>query len=120
MSSVGKKLGFNNSTPTHTFDIKTDQIDGFSIKSDKPTNNNIIAQNNSNKGIVVKTGDSTSSLNFFNDNSIQNGIIGDAGNTLLILLHTSSSSLSLIANLIIFLVLPSFLVVSSIQPSPMK
>jgi hypothetical protein len=81
LSSLDKKLGFNNSTPTHTFDIKTDQIDGFSIKSDKPTNNNIIAQNNSNKGIVVKTGDSTSSLNFFNDNSIQNGIISDASIT---------------------------------------
>jgi hypothetical protein len=74
LSSVEKKLGFNNSTPTHTFDIKSDQIDGFSIQSIKTSNKNIIAQNNTGRGIVVKTDISNSSLNFFNDNSIENGV----------------------------------------------
>lgn len=74
LSSVETKLGLNNSTPTHTFDIKTDQIDGFSIKSVKTTNKNVIAQNNTGRGIVVKTDISNSSLDFFNDNSIQNGV----------------------------------------------
>jgi hypothetical protein len=74
LHSDGKKLVFNNPTPTHTIDIRSDQIDGFSIQSNETTNKNIIAQNNAGSGIVVQTDTSTSSLNFFNENSIQSGV----------------------------------------------
>ena len=74
LRSSGKKLGLNNYTPSFTFDINSDQIDGFSIKSNKTTNKNVIGQNSSGCGIVVKTDVSNNSINFFNDNSIQNGV----------------------------------------------
>ena len=74
LHSSGKKLGFNKSTPSFTFDISSDQIDGFSIQSVKTTNKNVIAQNIGGRGIVVITDISNSSVNFFNDNSIQSGV----------------------------------------------
>jgi photosystem II stability/assembly factor-like uncharacterized protein/predicted acyltransferase (DUF342 family) len=74
LHSVDKKLGFNTANPSYTLDINSDQIDGFSISTTKSSNKNIIAQNSSKQGIVVKTDISNSSINFFNENTIQNTV----------------------------------------------
>ena len=103
--ALNKTLGFNNQNPIYTLDLNADQEKGFSIKSKKWSNTNIIAQNSQAHGINVSVNDNYSGINFFNDTSItdntdlrgdcsityKNGGELEIGNCRNILLHSNVS-----------------------------
>lgn len=75
--ALDTKLGFNTSNPNYTIDVTSDQSKGFSIISTTSVCNNIIAQNRNSHGIIVETNNQFGSINFFNDNTIDDNREGD-------------------------------------------
>jgi hypothetical protein len=63
-------LGLNTPTPQATLDIVGNTSEVLNVYSNQPTNRNIIARNQNNHGIVVQTSDISSSLQFYNDTTI--------------------------------------------------
>ena len=88
-------LGINNDAPQATLDISGEIIQSLNIFTSASENRNTIAQNNSFKGIVVNTTDTSSNIFFFNDSTIPSRTNGDAaisyvkGNTLQISNNTN-------------------------------
>lgn len=74
IKSVDKKLGLNNANPLYSLDICSNQTQVFSVFSNQLTNENVIAQNNSEKGITVSATNLESSVNFFNESRISTGV----------------------------------------------
>ena len=77
-SSTG--IGINTKTPTSPFDItSTDAIANvLTIRSQATTNTNIIAQNNTTKGIIVNASNASSFIGFFNDTNINVANVPDS------------------------------------------
>jgi hypothetical protein len=86
-------LGINNRDPQSTIDIRGNITQSFNVFTSEQENRNTIAQNNTFKGIVVNTTDTSSNIFFYNDSTIPSltnysAINGDAaisfikGNTL--------------------------------------
>ena len=62
----GKRLGYNNINPNYTFDVLSEEENGFQIKSTTLLNTNTIAQNSVGKRIGVSSDVMDSSI-FFSD-----------------------------------------------------
>ena len=60
----GTRLGYNKVVPDHTFDILSDQEQGFQIKTTTSINTNTISQNNVGQKITVSSGSNDSTLSF--------------------------------------------------------
>ena len=77
-SSTG--IGINTKTPTSPFDItSTDAIANvLTVRSQATTNTNIIAQNNTTKGIIVNASNASSFIGFFNDTNINVANVPDS------------------------------------------
>ena len=65
-----QNIGINTDTATSTLDIYGENARSLNVYSSKPTNFNIIARNNQNKGIAVFSNTTTSYLGFYNNKSI--------------------------------------------------
>ena len=81
LKAYDKRLGLNNNCPLYTFDITSEHINGFSVMSLQTKNENVIAQNNTGRGITVTAEETKSSINFFNDSSILHTERRDVGIT---------------------------------------
>jgi hypothetical protein len=67
-------LGINTLTPSAGLDISTNFVKGIQVKSSQTVNENTLAQNNQNRGIVLGTDLSNSYIRFFNDHTIASNI----------------------------------------------
>jgi photosystem II stability/assembly factor-like uncharacterized protein len=67
-------LGINTMTPTAGLDISTNLIRGINIQSSQTVNENILAQNNQNKGIILGADLSNTYIQFFNDHTVSSNI----------------------------------------------
>ena len=67
-------LGINTTTPTAGLDISTNLIKGIQIQSSQTVNENILAQNNQHKGIILGADLSNTYIQFFNDHTIPSNI----------------------------------------------
>jgi len=67
-------LGINTMTPTAGLDISTNLIRGINIQCSQTVNENILAQNNQNKGIILGADLSNTYIQFFNDHTIPSNI----------------------------------------------
>ena len=63
-------IGINIEKPNATLDICGNRVEVFNVFSDSSTNRNIIARNINHKGIAVSVDNSNSTIDFFNDASI--------------------------------------------------
>ena len=63
-------IGVNNSNPNASFDICGNRSEVLNVYSNQPITRNTLAQNNTNKGIQLIASDTSSSIYFFNDNSL--------------------------------------------------
>jgi len=63
-------VGINIEKPNATLDICGNRVEVFNVFSDSSTNRNIIARNMNHKGIVAHVDNSNSTIDFFNDASI--------------------------------------------------
>jgi predicted acyltransferase (DUF342 family) len=77
ITTVDQKIGINNSNPIYALDMCCNQIKGFSIASNLPSNQNIVAQNNAGQGIIVSGNTTSSAINFFNESNIQSNTDSD-------------------------------------------
>ena len=77
-SSTG--IGINTKTPTSPFDITATGAIGnvLTVRSQAVTNTNIIAQNNTLKGIIVNASNASSFIGFFNDTNTSFSNIPDS------------------------------------------
>ena len=67
---TGKMIGLNKTTPTATFDISSNKIQAFNLKTSAANNRNIIARNLTNNGIaVIATGTTESGIQFYSANT---------------------------------------------------
>jgi len=71
-------LGINNTAPQATFDICGGIVQSLNVFTSAEQNRNTIAQNNTLKGIVVNTTDTSSNILFFNDSAIISNTNADA------------------------------------------
>ena len=65
-------IGVNIQNPNATLDICGNRVEVFNVFSDLSSNRNIIARNMNHQGIVVSVDNSNSTIDFFNDASINN------------------------------------------------
>ena len=63
-------IGVNKTDPETTFDIYGTSVETLNVYSTQTTNRNILARNANNQGIQLTTNSSTSSIGFFNDQTI--------------------------------------------------
>ena len=63
-------IGVNTETPISQFDIISDLKSVFSVKTSQSSTENVIARNNLDKGIVVKSDLSSATIDFFCDSSM--------------------------------------------------
>ena len=63
-------IGINIENPNATLDICGNRVEVFNVFTDSSSNRNIIARNMNKKGIVVSVDNSNSTIDFFNDVSI--------------------------------------------------
>jgi hypothetical protein len=70
----GEDLGINTLTPQATLDINGTNASVLSVYSTQEYTRNIIAQNSENRGISVSADTISSSIEFFNDSSLNSGI----------------------------------------------
>ena len=75
-------LGINNDAPQATIDICGNIVQSLNVFTSAPQNRNTIAQNNSFKGIVVNSTDTSSNIFFFNDSIIPSNIDASAYSTI--------------------------------------
>ena len=67
---TGKMIGLNKTTPTATFDISSNKVQAFNLKTSAANNRNIIARNLTNNGIaVIATGTTESGIQFYSANT---------------------------------------------------
>jgi cytoskeletal protein CcmA (bactofilin family) len=63
-------IGINTTSPRATLDICSNMVAALNVYSNQPVNRNIIARNNAKTGVVVLADISSSTIQFFNDISI--------------------------------------------------
>jgi len=73
-------IGINTKTPTSPFDITANNTISniLTVRSQTATNTNIIAQNNTTKGIIVNASNASSFIGFFNDTNTSFSNIPDS------------------------------------------
>ena len=72
--SSGNALGLNTMTPTSAFDISTSFINAINVHSYNNINENILAQNVSEKGVIIGANPSSSYIHLYNDHSVTSGL----------------------------------------------
>ena len=70
MNGTPDGIGVNTNKPLSQFDITSDLESVLSVKTSQPTTENVIARNNADKGIVVKSDLSSATIDFFCDSSM--------------------------------------------------
>ncbi len=70
MNGTPDGIGVNTTMPISQFDITSELESVFSVKTSQPTTENVIARNNVDKGIVVKSDLSSATIDFFCDGSM--------------------------------------------------
>ena len=70
MNGTPDGIGVNTTMPISQFDINSDLESVFSVKTSQPSTENVIARNNADKGIVVKSDLSSATIDFFCDSSM--------------------------------------------------
>lgn len=73
-------IGINTKTPISPFDITANNTISniLTVRSQTATNTNIIAQNNTTKGIIVNASNASSFIGFFNDRNINVSNVPDS------------------------------------------
>ena len=69
-TQFSQEIGVNTDNPQATFDINGNQTQVLNVYSNQPTNRNIIAQNVNQHGIAVQATDSASTIQFYEENTV--------------------------------------------------
>ncbi len=77
-SDSSGNLGINTTTPISTLDIVGNNTRSINVSTTRPTNFNVLASNNANRGISLYADSSSSIIGFYNDRAIHPESSADA------------------------------------------